>query len=88
MREELRMGNRKIISLKLKELIADTLAKKEQIIIMLNRRGFSTFVMCRACGHVNQMQILRFTTCLSSSWYLTMPSLRYHRNRSYYLPKM
>ena len=52
MREELRMGNRKIISLKLKELIADTLAKKEQIIIMLNRRGFSTFVMCRACGHV------------------------------------
>lgn len=52
MREELRLGNRKILSWKLRELIADTLAKHEQIIIMLNRRGFATFVMCRACGHV------------------------------------
>lgn len=52
MREELRMGNRKILSLKLRELITDTLSKHEQIIIMLNRRGFATFVMCRACGHV------------------------------------
>lgn len=52
MREELRMGNRKILSQKLQDLIRETLAKKEQIIIMLNRRGFATFVMCRACGHV------------------------------------
>lgn len=52
MREELRRGNRKIISYKLKELIEATLAKKQQLIIMLNRRGFATFVMCRSCGHV------------------------------------
>lgn len=52
MREELRMGNRKIISQKLAELIEETLAKKQQLIIMLNRRGFSTFVMCRSCGFV------------------------------------
>lgn len=52
MREELRMGNRKILSQKLQDLITQTLLKKEQIIIMLNRRGFATFVMCRACGHV------------------------------------
>ena len=52
MREELRMGNRKIISQKLRDLITETLNKHEQIIIMLNRRGFSTFVMCRACGYV------------------------------------
>ena len=52
MREELRRGNRKIISYKLQELISKTLAKKQQLIIMLNRRGFSTFVMCRSCGHV------------------------------------
>ncbi len=52
MREELRRGNRKIISYKLKELIETTLAKKQQLIIMLNRRGFATFVMCRSCGHV------------------------------------
>lgn len=52
MREELRMGNRKIISQKLAELIEQTLAKKQQMIIMLNRRGFATFVMCRSCGFV------------------------------------
>lgn len=52
MREELRMGNRKIISAKLQELIEQTLAKHQQMIIMLNRRGFSTFVMCRSCGYV------------------------------------
>ncbi len=52
MREELRFGNRKIISNKLRELIETTLAKRQQMIIMLNRRGFSTFVMCRSCGHV------------------------------------
>lgn len=52
MREELRRGNRKLISYKLKELIEATLAKKQQLIIMLNRRGFATFVMCRSCGHV------------------------------------
>lgn len=52
MREELRRGNRKILSRSLRDLIAATIAKGEQMIIMLNRRGFSTFVMCRSCGYV------------------------------------
>ncbi len=52
MRKELQRGNRKIISTRLRRLIEETIAKKEQLIIMLNRRGFSTFVMCRACGAV------------------------------------
>ncbi|WP_019554154.1 primosomal protein N' [Propionispira raffinosivorans] len=52
MRAELKQGNRNIISRALKKLIEETIAKKEQVIIMLNRRGFSTFVMCRSCGHV------------------------------------
>lgn len=50
MREELRLGNRTIISARLRRLIEETMAKKEQLILMLNRRGFSTFVMCRSCG--------------------------------------
>ncbi len=50
MRQELRMGNRHILSHALKELIEKTVAEKQQIIIMLNRRGYSTFVMCRSCG--------------------------------------
>ena len=50
MRQELKMGRRSVISLPLQQLITDTLAKHEQIILMLNRRGFATFVMCRSCG--------------------------------------
>lgn len=52
MRQELRMGNRHILSRALRQLIEETMAKHQQIIIMLNRRGFSTFVMCRSCGAV------------------------------------
>ena len=52
MREELRLGNRHIISRPLQALIEQTVARKEQLILMLNRRGYSTFIMCRACGHV------------------------------------
>lgn len=52
MRQELKMGRRSIISLPLKELIETTITKGEQLILMLNRRGFSTFVMCRSCGEV------------------------------------
>ena len=52
MREELHRGNRSILSARLRQLIEETVAKKEQVILMLNRRGFSTFVMCRSCGAV------------------------------------
>ena len=52
MREELRRGRRTIISLALRELLTETLARHEQAIIMLNRRGYSTFIMCRSCGAV------------------------------------
>ena len=52
MREELRRGRRTVISLPLRELLTETLARHEQAIIMLNRRGYSTFIMCRSCGAV------------------------------------
>ena len=52
MRQEMKRGNRKIISHELHDLILETMGKKEQLILMLNRRGFSTFVMCRSCGEV------------------------------------
>lgn len=35
------------------EAIQDRLAKKEQVVLMLNRRGYSSFVMCRECGMVD-----------------------------------
>ncbi|WP_053219717.1 primosomal protein N' [Virgibacillus senegalensis] len=52
MRQELHEGNRSMFSRRLKEAIEDRLEKKEQIVLFLNRRGYSTFVMCRDCGHV------------------------------------
>ena len=52
LREELRKGNRSIFSNRLQELIRDRLNKKEQIMLFLNRRGYSGFISCRSCGHV------------------------------------
>ncbi|MYL28276.1 primosomal protein N' [Halobacillus halophilus] len=54
MREELHSGNRSMFSIPLKEKIEERLARKEQIVLFLNRRGYSTFVMCRDCGHVSE----------------------------------
>ena len=52
MREELKHGNRSILSDRLKVLMQDRLEKKEQIMLFLNRRGYAGFVSCRACGYV------------------------------------
>ncbi|GGA21840.1 primosomal protein N' [Paenibacillus physcomitrellae] len=52
MREELKEGNRSMFSRPLHQAIADRLERKEQSVLFLNRRGFSTFVMCRSCGYV------------------------------------
>lgn len=52
LREELKLGNRSIFSNRLKNLMADRLARKQQIMLFLNRRGFAGFVSCRGCGHV------------------------------------
>ncbi|PGL69971.1 primosomal protein N' [Bacillus sp. AFS055030] len=54
MREQLRIGNRSMFSTALHEKIIDRLEKKEQIILFLNRRGYSSFVMCRDCGYTIQ----------------------------------
>ncbi|UOQ43103.1 primosomal protein N' [Halobacillus salinarum] len=52
MREELHAGNRSMFSTLLKEKLEERLAKGEQSVLFLNRRGYSTFVMCRDCGYV------------------------------------
>lgn len=52
LREELKNGNRSILSVRLQELMEDRLQKKQQMMLFLNRRGVAGFVSCRACGHV------------------------------------
>ena len=52
MRAELANGNRSSISMKLYELIKKNIQNQKQTILFLNRRGYSTFIMCRDCGYV------------------------------------
>lgn len=52
MRKELSLGNISLFSNRLYYEIKEALKRKEQIILFLNRRGFSTFVSCRSCGYV------------------------------------
>jgi len=52
LRTELREGNRSVFSVRLRTAVEDALARGEQAILFLNRRGASTFVMCRDCGLV------------------------------------
>jgi primosomal protein N' (replication factor Y) len=52
MREELIKGNRSMFSLPLQEKLKIRLDRGEQSMLFLNRRGYSTFVVCRECGYV------------------------------------
>lgn len=52
LREEFRRGNRSVFSETLKEKMRNRLAKGEQMMLFLNRRGFAGFVSCRSCGTV------------------------------------
>ena len=54
MKEEMFYGNYSVFSASLTQLIQETLEKREQMILLLNRRGHSTFVMCRECGKTIQ----------------------------------
>ncbi len=52
MRNELANGNKSVFSESLFKAIQNNVARKEQTMLFLNRRGYSTFIMCRDCGYV------------------------------------
>lgn len=56
-------GKSAVISELLRKLIRDRLSRREQVLILLNRRGYSRFLLCRSCGYV--------ATCVSCSISLT-----------------
>ena len=51
LKEELMNGNRSMLSMDLYTAIEENLKQKRQTILFLNRRGYSTFIMCRNCGY-------------------------------------
>lgn len=52
MRLELKSGNPNVISYELHEAIESTLKEGHQVMLLINRRGHSTFINCRNCGYV------------------------------------
>lgn len=54
MQEHGRAAYRNVLSMPLQTEIKETLSKGQQVILLINRRGFSTFTQCQACGHVIQ----------------------------------
>jgi len=76
MREELKAGNVHMFSRALHAALSETLARREQAILFLNRRGQATYVFCRDCGSASlcphcespltyhrQGELLRCHTC-------------------------
>lgn len=54
MREEFQNNNRGNFSQILQDKIRDRIDKKEQTVLLLNKRGYSSFIMCRDCGYVHE----------------------------------
>ena len=52
MREELEHGNRTVLSGTLRKALKDCAARGEQAMLLMNRRGYNSFVSCRSCGYV------------------------------------
>lgn len=74
MRDELDKGNKSVLSLELYKAIEDNLKNKGQIILFLNRRGYSTFVSCRKCGYV-----VKCKNCdISLTYHITDNKLKCH----------
>lgn len=51
LKQELANGNRSMLSMELYNSIEENIRQKRQTILFLNRRGYSTFIMCRNCGY-------------------------------------
>lgn len=54
MREELKSENYSVFSRLLMERLAQTLDRREQAILFLNKRGYNSYVFCRNCGYIHR----------------------------------
>ncbi|MFA5879261.1 MAG: primosomal protein N' [Candidatus Margulisiibacteriota bacterium] len=74
MKKELEEGRHGIIAQALKEKIMEKLSNKEKIIILINRRGYATYIACKKCG-----QVLTCPSCKLSFTYHKDQKFRCHR---------
>lgn len=70
MREEWKTGNRDFLSKILQEKLLQSLSRGEQVILFLNRRGYSSFVLCRECGHVLRCPNCTFSLTFHLAYHL------------------
>lgn len=74
MRQELDHGNRGSLSQKLFDSIQESLNRKKQVILFLNRRGYATFVSCKQCGYA-----VKCTHCdITMTYHRNMKNLQCH----------
>lgn len=57
MRRELKEGNRSIFSRQLYDKVRNAVDSGKQVILFLNRRGYSSFISCRSCGYVMKCDV-------------------------------
>ncbi|ONI43055.1 primosomal protein N' [Candidatus Epulonipiscium fishelsonii] len=74
MRKELEEGNTQVISRKLHDNIKQVLSQGQQVMLLINRRGYSTFISCRKCGFV-----IKCKNCdVSMTYHLIKKTLECH----------
>ena len=79
--EELRRGNKSILSQALLDGLKETLDKRQQAMIFLNRRGYSSFMICRECG-----KVIKCKSCdVSLTWHREENLLKCHYCRNQYM---
>ena len=69
MRKELAAGNRSLFSAELYEMLGERLARNEQAMLFLNRRGYAGFVSCRSCGFVMRCPHCEVSLTAHNEWY-------------------
>ncbi len=84
MQEYGRSAYKSVISKPLETAIQETLDKKQQVILLINRRGFSTYTQCKACGHVIECP----NCAIPMIWHSKDQQLKCHYcNHSEYFPE-
>jgi primosomal protein N' (replication factor Y) len=84
LREELANGNKSIFSGALRQNMNEALARNEQVILFINRRGYSGFYLCRDCGYVPKCE----SCSVSLTYHLTNKAMICHYcGKMYPLPK-